>query len=322
MTKGSEIKSIVYPLVDRAITNGDLIGLLKNVIKLDDEYIKKMNHLVDDVLLEDIIYFSEEVTQKQKQIEFIEQIAYSEISKNILERKELHKYLEEKLWIFGEQYLENTRLLSDKNLEKNLKKLRDENLIYEVDKKIDNEEKVDDQVRLITDLFIYSEKPINVDRREVLIIELKAPRVKISKKELQQVIDYAVSIEESPHFSEKIDYKIILISSAINKSAQTHLKGASKNVPNNPHYYWSNENRNITVEAMKWSELIETTTRRLSYLSNKVKTKDKSIQNNLETEFAEIEKGKLKSSLTRSRRSKVEKLGSEIILTPFLPPLK
>jgi DNA-binding transcriptional ArsR family regulator len=302
LATGNELKSIIYPLIDKAISNGDLVDFLKEVIKLDDESLKKINHLVKDVRLEDVIDFAEKVAKKQRQAEFIEEITVSDISNNILERSQLHKYLEDKLWLFGEQYLESTSLLSDKSLEKNLKKLRDDYLTYEEDQKnADNVEKVDEQVRSITDLFFYSEKPIDSERREVLIVELKAPKVRLSNKELEQVMTYAFEIENSKFYSAKINYKIILVGSSINKRALSTIKGNSKNKPNHPYFYWENEQGNILVEVMKWPDLIENTKRKLNYLANKIKLKDKSIATSVTEEFENIEHAKLKSTLTRSK---------------------
>ena len=55
--------------------------------------------------------------------------------------------------------------------------------------------------------------------REVLVVELKAPRVKISPKEIGQVMKYAQEIEEMGVFPDRLNYKILLISSNFNKSA-------------------------------------------------------------------------------------------------------
>ena len=51
-----------------------------------------------------------------QELNFMEKITYSEIASHIQERKDLGKVLEKTLWIFGEQYKENTKLLSDINL--------------------------------------------------------------------------------------------------------------------------------------------------------------------------------------------------------------
>lgn len=305
LAKKNELKSIIYPLINRAITNGNLRDTVNNILKLDDEYLHKFNELIEKSDLESIIDFSDKVSRKQQQLDFIERITYSEIAKNVLERKELHKYLEKMLWIFGEQYDNDTKLLSDKNLENNLKKLRDVHLKFEADTKEDNQVDVEEEVKSITDLFLYTEKPIDEERREVLIVELKAPKVKISSKELSQVKRYAVQIQESAHFSHKISYKILLISSSINRMAQIELKGTAKDKPNNPYYFWSNEDGNITIEVIKWADILESSKRKLGYLSNKLKVKDHSIQETLQSEFSDIESVKLKSTLVKSSNKRL-----------------
>ena len=80
--------------------------------------ISKFSDLLEKTDLDNIVEFSDKVASKIEDIEFLEKLVYSEISKNVKERKELHKFLERMLWVFGEEYSESTKLLSDKNLEK------------------------------------------------------------------------------------------------------------------------------------------------------------------------------------------------------------
>ena len=137
-TTNKQLREIIYPLIDRTITTGELDKILQKILRLDTKYVKRFNDLLDRVEIEDVIEFSEKVSKKIEDLEFIEKLAYNEISKHIGERKELHKVLEKTLWIFNEKYLDNTRLLSDTSLENNLKNLREQNLIYKPNKKEDN----------------------------------------------------------------------------------------------------------------------------------------------------------------------------------------
>lgn len=92
------------------------------------------------------------------------------------------------LWVFGEQYNESTHLLSDKGLAKNLIELielRESNLIYKSSKGDDNINEIkESKVKSITDLFMYCDRIMDIESREVLIVELKAPKVKLSPKEV------------------------------------------------------------------------------------------------------------------------------------------
>lgn len=248
--------------------------------------------------LENVIEFSDKVARKIEDLEFLEKLVYSEISKNVKERKELHKFLEKMLWVFGEEYNDTTKLLSDKNLEKNLLQLRDDTMTYKISKKDDNVEKVDRSVSSITDLFLYNERIIDHKKREVLVVELKAPRVKISPKELEQVMKYATEIDKLNSISKNVSFKILLISSGINSDAEYRL-GGSRQKEDNPYFYFRNENKNVEIWVMKWSELIENVRRKLQYMSQILHTKDVDVHEKASRDFENIEFGKYNSTLKK-----------------------
>ncbi len=261
--------------------------------------ISKFSDLLEKTDLDNIVEFSDKVASKIEDIEFLEKLVYSEISKNVKERKELHKFLEKMLWVFGEEYSESTKLLSDKNLEKNLTQLRQDCLMFKPSKDGDNINVIDEKpVKSITDLFMYNERVLDAKRREVLVVELKAPKVKISPKEIEQVMKYAREIEKLDASSSNIHYKILLISSKINSDAEFQIKGNQRN-EDNPYFYFRNENKNIEIWIMKWSDLLENVKRKLKYMSAILNTKDIDVQEKAEKDFADIEFNKVSSSLKR-----------------------
>lgn len=295
----NQLREIIYPLIDRTISNGELNKILYSILKLNNKLISKFSDLLEKTDLENIIEFSDRVAMKIEEIEFLEKLVYSDISKNVKERKELHKFLERMLWIFGEEYSEATKLLSDKNLEKNLIQLRDDCLGYKASNKDDNINDVAERsVKSITDLFMYNQRILDNKRREVLIVELKAPKVKISPKEIGQVMKYAREIEKLNSVSRDVSFKILLISSEINSDATFDIQGRQKG-EDNPYFYFRNENKNIEIWIMKWSDLIENIKRKLQYMSNLLQTKDIDVQEKAQRDFADIEFNKVSSSLKR-----------------------
>jgi hypothetical protein len=282
-------------LIDRTISNGELDKILHGILKLNGKMISKFSGLMERTDLEDIIEFSDKVAIKMEELEFLEKLTYSEISKTVKERKELHKILEKMLWIFGEEYNDSTRLLSDKGLENNLTRLRNEFLEYKPSKKDDNIAETDKSIKSITDLFLYSEKILDLKRREVLIVELKAPKVKISPKELGQVMKYATEIEKSSQTPRDVKFKILLISSEINDDAAFQIKGEN----DNPYLYFRSKNNNIEVCVMKWADIIENLKRKLKYMSNILEIKDVDLQDKVQKDFEEIDFGRTNSSLRK-----------------------
>ena len=199
------------------------------------------------------------------------------------------------LWVFGEEYNESTKLLSDKGLEGNLKQLRDDCLEYKASKKEDNISNVDKSIKSITDLFMYSEKIIDLKHREVLIVELKAPKVKISPKELAQVMKYATEIEKSSQTPTNVRFKVLLVSSAINDDAAFQIKGEE----DNPYFYFRSKNKNIEIWVMKWADIIENMKRKLKYMSAILEVKDVDVQEKASRDFEEIDFGRTSSTLKK-----------------------
>ena len=300
LNEQSSLREIVYPLIDKSIASGSFKNILSSILKLDKKFIVKFNDLLEKAELEDVIEFSEKVATKQNDLEFLEKIVYGDISNCILERKQLHKVLEKMLWVFGEQYSDSTKLLSDKNLENNLLKLRDEFLPFIASKDKENLiELSEKKLKSITDLFLYSEKILDEDSREILIVELKAPKVNLSKKELQQAKDYAYQIEKKGEFSNNLFYKILLVGSDFTDQTKSEIKGTSKD-KKNPYFYWANDNNNIEVWVIKWSDLIENTKRKLKYISAALKIKDVDVKQKFEQDFEEIEIEKISSRLQKT----------------------
>lgn len=299
LNEDNKLREIVYPLIDRTISNGELNKILGSILKLNNKMISKFSELLEKTELENIIEFSDKVSNKIENIEFLEKLVYSEISKNVKERKELHKFLEKMLWVFGEEYNETTRLLSDKNLKKNLTQLRDDWMVYKPSKNDDNiTNLLEKPIKSITDLFMYNERVLDYKRREVLIVELKAPKVKISPKEIAQAMKYAREVEKSGSFSRDINFKILLISSEINGDAQFELDARQKG-EDNPYFYFRNESKNIEIWIMKWSDLIENTKRKLKYMSNILQTKDIDVQEKAIRDFKDIDFGRTSSTLKK-----------------------
>jgi len=295
LNEKNKLREIVYPLIDRTISNGEFDQILRSILKLNNKMVSQFSSLLEKTELDNVIEFSDKVARKMEDIDFIEKLVYSEISKNVKERKELHKFLEKMLWIFGEEYSDSTRLLSDKNLEHNLKNLRDELLEYKASKKDDNLATIDKSLKSITDLFMYSEKIIDYKQREVLIVELKAPKVKISPKELGQAMKYATAIEKSSVAPANMKFKILLVSSEINDDATFQIKGEE----DNQYLYFRSKKRNIEVWVMKWADIIENTKRKLKYMSAILETKDMDVQEKANKDFSEINFGKTSSTLKK-----------------------
>ena len=168
--------------------------------------------------MESVIHFNSEVAEKIEFLDFLHELNYGKISTYILERKQLHKIVEKQLWLFGESYNGVPNMLwSDKKIMKIFEELRSQYMIYEPTMEDENLIEIKGEgLNDITDLFFTNEKPMDDGSKEFMTIELKAPKCKISQKELTQIRKYAFAIESTAATPKhKAKYKLLLISADV-----------------------------------------------------------------------------------------------------------
>jgi hypothetical protein len=297
--KDDKIRNFLYPLLDKAISNGNIEYIFDKVLKLSDESLEKFHTLLEKTDLEDVVQFASIVAEKTEFLDFLHELTYGKISKSLKERSQLHKIIEHQLWVFGENYNGTPKLWSDKKIGNILKELRNKYFNYEPSEDDDNLIKLnEDGLNDITDLFFFNEKITDSNAKEIMVVELKSPKCSISKKELNQIDDYAFTIEQHSALpSDKVKYKLILISSKLTKYAKSKVKSAREKYPDTPFLYDKKTEKNIEIYVMEWSELIEQNNRKLGYLSNKLSVKDKSVKDKFEKEYAELIDEKISAQL-------------------------
>ena len=277
LKKNEPSRKIIYPLIDKAISNGDIEDILKSIQLLDNEKISKFKDLLKKSDLDEVVEFSEKIAKKNQFLDFLYEIVYNEPAKYIKERSQLHKIIEKELWLFGEEYEQTPKLFSDKKLKNNLEELRNQYLKFTLSEEDKNTVEIQDKyLEGITDLFFFNEKRIGEQESEILIVELKSPRCRITQKEINQVEKYAYQIENLSKFSQSLKYKIILISS------DTDGFTKSKVGKENPFLLEKNKAGNIFTYIYTWSDLIDSLRKKLSYMSNVLKVKDREITKILE----------------------------------------
>lgn len=280
LSTDNKIRKIVYLLLRKAIEDGDLSYLFSNILNLSKEGQKNLKELLRQTNMEEIVRFTSEVAEKEQFLCFLNELTYGkDLAKHILERKQLHKIVEKNLWIFGEEYLGTPYLWSDTNLGNNLDELHHKYLDYKPSGRDGNLVDVKGKIRSITDLFFYNEKKLGNGRREVMIVELKAPKCAIHQKELNQVDLYGFQIANEPQYPKyNVTYKILLISSKITDFARSQINGNKLNERVPFLYKTINDNNaDIQIYVMEWSDLINKNQMQLSYLNNSLNVEKRSV---------------------------------------------
>lgn len=298
--KDNALRNFLYTLLNSAISNGDLEQIFDKILKLTPENTEKFRKLLDKTDLSEVIHFTSIVSDKLEFLNFLHELVYGEIAKHLKERSQLHKIIENELWVFGENYNGTPKLWSDNKIGKILENMRRDFLVYEPTIEDENLIETPGNLNDITDLFFYNDKINDNDEREIMIVELKSPKCAISQKELTQIDRYAFTLEQNSAFpSNKVKYKLLLISSRLSAYAKSKIRTQRENYKNHPFLYDHKKEKNIEVYVMEWSELIELNKRKLGYLQNQLNIKDKSVKEKFENEYSELIDEKINAQLRK-----------------------
>lgn len=253
-------------LIKQALENGNasLQRIFDDVLGLPKEQQDELADLLEHTSLSHMIRATKLVSDRLRFLQGFEAIVFHPESKKTLrERSQLHKILEQESWLFGEEY---HLAVSDKSLKNVLKKHL--NLLgrSEVAEEVDEEVFRSDGSRGIVDLMLSRTLARNGrDSREHLIVELKAPRVRIDSKVIQQTQSYAYAIQQDERFRDtKTSWVFIAISNDMDDFARKMSQQSDR-----PAGVIHTED-NLKVIVRTWGEIIEHAQGRMRFLQEQL----------------------------------------------------
>ncbi len=252
-------------MLRNAIERGpeELQLILKEVLDLPPRQQKELAALLQETSLTAIITAAKTVADRLKFIAALESIVFDPVTKGRLkERSQLHKILAENTWIFGEEY---NLWVNDKDLRNVLvrhKKVLDPSL------QIDDPVKVSGQKRAIVDLmFSRSTRRHRANDIEHLVVELKAPKVKIGADEMNQIKKYAQAVRADDRFStvKGIRWHFWIVSNGYDEMAKYEIEAGP-----DPERRLIARTGDHTVGIKTWGEIIEENRARLQFFQEQM----------------------------------------------------
>lgn len=259
-TAAPKTRALHLRMLRHAIERGpdDLQMILREVLELPERKQKELAALLQETTLSAIITAAKTVADRLKFIAALESIVFDPETKGRLkERSQLHKILAENTWIFGEEY---NLWANDKDLKRVLEKHRD---VLDPDIVIDEPVKVIGKKRGIVDLMLSrATRRHRADDIEHLVVELKAPRVKIGADEITQAKRYALAVskDERFHTVKGVRWHFWIVSNSYDDFARGDIDGGP-----DPARQLIHRQNNITVGIKTWGELIEENRARLQF---------------------------------------------------------
>ena len=248
-TRPSVFKSSTPQSIKRGIVNTiqlviqrdpeNFKDVLEKLMDLTPEEMQDFSDLLKEVSLNSIIKTSSTIQHRLKFLEGLRQIAYGEL-KNIKERSQLHKIIENETWIFGEKF---NFLASDNSFSTIIKELRDGLKDF-----VGHDDIVGGDY--IPDLF-FARKCFSGDTPKALIVELKRPSVDIGFEEVTQIKKYYNTITSNAQF-DKYEMDIIVVSSKIKPEAKKEIENKKTGFIN----YGVQDTPNKRLYIKTWADIL------------------------------------------------------------------
>lgn len=244
----------------------DLQKIFDEVLRLPRKKQKELAMLLDETNLSSIISAAKLVADRLKFLDALKFMLFDkEAKKQLKERRQLHRILEQNTWVFGEEY---NLWASDKDLTTVLrihKSKLDANIV------IDEPVTKPDGKRGIVDLmFSKAQRKHRADDIEHLIVELKAPKVVISSKEVNQIEDYAGAVSEDLRFHtiSGLRWHFWLVSDEYDQNVKRRIDYGP-----DPRRRLILKGDKLSVGIMTWAEIIEDNLARLQHLKKALEHK-------------------------------------------------
>lgn len=259
-TAKTKNKAFQLRMIRQAIENGpeDLQLILDEVLKLPKRKQEELAELLQDVSLSSIIGSAKIVADRVKFINGLEVILFDpEPKKRLKERSQLHRIIAQNTWLFGEEY---SLSVDDKSLTEVLrqhkKHLNEDIVIDEPVKHISKE-------RGIVDLMLSrSTRSFKANSTRHLIVELKAPKVKINSKEITQIKEYAISLVKDERFSKvDVQWEFWALSDELGEVGQFEVtNGDGDGLIFN--------NNNVKIYLKTWAQILDENKARMQFFQS------------------------------------------------------
>lgn len=278
-------KAFQLRMLRHAVETGpeELQTVITEVLNLPKKQLDQLSEILKDVSLAGVISASKLVTDRLKFIVGLEHLLFDEDNKKTLkERSQLHKMVAENTWLFGQEFSVS---VNDRSLTEVLKKHIGKNM--PIDEPV---LRIDGSIGIV-DLMLSRSIPCNrEDEIEHLVVELKAPKVKITEKECTQIESYAFAVIDDERFSAlSAKWDFWIISNEIDSYA--HRKTTQDGRPKGVLY--RDESANVTIWVKTWSQIIKENKYRLEFVRSKLNyeiNKNDAIQH-LRDNYSEFIKG-------------------------------
>ncbi|MEV5407821.1 ATP-binding protein [Thermopolyspora sp. NPDC052614] len=234
-----------------------LYPVLDELFRLPQAEQEELKRLLQRTTLAEVIKATGQVTARLDFIAALKLLVFDpENRKRLKERQELHKILERETWVFGDAY---ALMVSDQSLDIVLRRhLRA--LGREPDGDDADPVRREDGRQGIVDLML-GRALRGSSGREHLVVELKAPKVRIGLAEVGQIKSYAQAVVSDPQFRDaRVRWDFWVVSTEMDDVVRRDATA-----PNRPPGCIAEWEGGVRIWARTWSEIIDDCEDRLHF---------------------------------------------------------
>lgn len=229
----------------------NVLTIVEQIVELTPEQRQDFSDMLRKTKLENVIDTIKFIQERYKVIELLKAIVF-DMPQYANERNHIQKIVQQHFWLFGEQF---NLVSADERMKNVLEKYI--NILYggkDTDSTLD--EDAEQERRM--DIFLCNNREVETSfgttLEENIIVELKAPRVILSKKVLRQIEDYMDFVRKQPSFnSEYRRWKFI----AVCKEVDEDVKGRYKTFEDRGKVGLVHEIDNYEVYALTWDDIFK-----------------------------------------------------------------
>jgi len=245
-----EQRKIILSLLSSLLSTEEkdlILKIFNQVYNLSEDDKKVLSDILDRTTLSNVVRAIKELDHRLQIISCLEEILFTDKSKDTKEVIHLQKMLDENPWVFGECY----RLFAstEGSIRKTLIDFRDKIL-----KK--SETLIETKSRKELDIFLVKEETTD-NRIDSVIVEIKRPSITLKKKELDQIKDYMSTVLKEPAcIGEKMHWVFYLIGNDFDDYIKKEIKNASQRGEESTGLAFYDEDNRAKLYVKKWADII------------------------------------------------------------------
>lgn len=250
----------------------NVLQIVEQIVSLSSEQRKSLAEILQRSKLQ---YIIEAIGIIEKRVTVVEELKKIVFDATLFsnERDHIQKLVEQHFWLFGEQY---HLLTADKNLKVSLETFE------KITNSINGTETISmstQEARQRIDIFLYSQRVQEDSSSEMLIIELKAPYVRLSLDVYNQIVRYANTIRKEPRFTggNRV-WRFFAICSTIDEDVKIKYANFKQHGKNG----LVDIIGNFELYALSWDDIFQSFEARHSFLLEKLKLDYSQVSDSLE----------------------------------------